>query len=340
MSNIEFSGSLIEQAKLQSLNTLAVPARARYLIYVDDLTHLRAALDFARHKELDVLVLGEGSNLVLSADFSGLVICNRFKGIELMEQKGDEVLVRVAAGENWHAFVEHCVSNGWNGVENLALIPGLAGAAPIQNIGAYGVELSDIFVSLEYVDIESGELHSLNKQECEFSYRSSVFKGRLKNKSVVTQLTLKLNKSDRTVLKYPALAEVVQVKARPRDVFTAVCDLRTAKLPDPAKIPNAGSFFKNPIVSRTQLHKLQEDYPKIVSFPFADDFKLAAAWLIDKRGWKSRSHRGVRVHQHQALVITNPEKASGADILSLADQIRDDIFSSFGIELEIEPTVI
>ena len=340
MSSIDFRDTVLEQADLQPLNTLAVPARARYLIYVDNLQYLVHALEFAKQKRLKVLILGEGSNLVFLGDFTGLVICNRLRGVELVEERQNQLFVRVAAGENWHRLVEYCVEQGWHGVENLALIPGLVGAAPIQNIGAYGVELSDIFHSLKYIDIENGESHSLTKQQCDFSYRHSVFKDRLKNRAVITELTLKLSRDDDTVLNYPALANQLDGRATPKQIFQTVCDLRKSKLPDPTIVPNAGSFFKNPIVSATKLRQLQHDYPGIVSFAVADQFKLAAAWLIDHRGWKSREHCGVKVHQHQALVITNTEKAPGAEILKLAHQIQDDIFSCFGVELEIEPTLV
>ena len=340
MNNIEAIDSLIQQADLQSLNTLAVPAYARYLKYVENIEQLRSALNFAQRENLQTLILGEGSNIVFSGDFSGLVICNRLRGIKVVPQEGNDVLVRVAAGENWHALVQYCVEQGLNGLENLALIPGLVGAAPIQNIGAYGVELKDVFHSLDYMDVKTGRCHSLNKQECQFSYRHSVFKDRLKNRAVVTQLVLSLSTLSRSVLKYPALANRLSNSASPREVFDVVCNLRSAKLPKPGIIPNAGSFFKNPIVSPSKLQELRIEFPDLVAFPFDDQFKLAAAWLIEARGWKEKNHCDVRVHSDQALVITNPARKSGARVLELAYQIQADIRSCFGVDLEIEPVVV
>lgn len=341
MSNIEFIDSLTKQADLQSLNTLAVPVRARYLKYIDSIEELSAALDYARTQKLEILVLGEGSNVVFADDYSGLVLCNRLQGIELLEDPGNgSVLLRVAAGENWHALVEYCVAKGWNGLENLALIPGLVGAAPIQNIGAYGVELQDVFHCLECIDIKTGKHLSLNKEECEFSYRHSVFKARLKNRCVITHVTLRLSTTNNIVLKYPALAKALDTKASPKDVFTTVCQLRQSKLPNPKLIPNVGSFFKNPIVSEAKLKQLQLEFPGIVYFPFDGQFKLACAWLIEHRGWKAREYKGVRVHKDQALVITNSGKASGAAVLNLAHQIQVDIRQHFDIDLEIEPVIV
>ena len=331
---------MIKQADLQSLNTLAIPARAQFLQYVENLEELHAALDFARRQRLKTLVLGEGSNIVLSGDYSGLVICQRIKGIEEIDRHGDQILIRVAAGENWHQFVEYCLEQGWYGLENLALIPGLVGAAPIQNIGAYGVELKDIFSSLEYIDIQTGESHRLQNHECQFAYRHSIFKGFLKDRVVITHLTVKLSTKAKVVLEYSALSELVGNKATPIDVFQAVCELRKAKLPDPANVPNAGSFFKNPVVDHRQLEKIKAKYPNVVSFPFEGSFKLAAAWLIEHRGWKDRCHAGVQIHKNQALVIINPESASGDEVLNFAQQIQRDIHSNFDVSLEIEPVVM
>ncbi len=330
----------VENYDLQSANTLAIPATAAYFCEVESRQQLVNALAFAEQKKIESLIVGEGSNLVFANDYQGLVIQNKLLGIHVLEQSVDEILIRVGAGENWHALVEYCVDHGWYGIENLALIPGLAGAAPIQNIGAYGAELKDVLVQLTYIDKASLETTQMSNANCEFAYRQSVFKQRLKNKGVIADLTLRLFPNAKPSLSYPALRDQLPNDASPKQVFDAVCKLRQAKLPAPSQIPNAGSFFKNPIVSSTQLGKLKEQFPGLVSFAFEGDHKIAAAWLIDHRGWKSKSIKGVGVHQDQALVLVNPRRAKGSDVLGFARQIQDDVQNSFGIWLEIEPIVI
>jgi len=295
-----------ENASLQPFNSMAIPVNATALTTVSSLQELKQALDIARQKQLPILVLGEGSNTVFENDYDGLVILNRLKGIDLIQQDDRSVIVNVAAGENWHEFVAYSIDQGWYGLENLALIPGLVGAAPIQNIGAYGVEAKDVIVNVDYLEINTREQKKLSHEECCFAYRESIFKGEL----------------------YPALAAYFDgATPLPQQVFDAVCVIRKSKLPLPNQIPNAGSFFKNPIV------------PDVVSYKFGAEYKLAAGWMIEKAGWKKKCLNNVCVHEHQALVIINPEKQSGVVVLGFATKIQQDIVTKFGVSLEIEPRV-
>lgn len=321
---------------------MAVPATARYLVSVDSESQLRLAIEFASRRNLPWLVLGEGSNTVFTRDYDGLVILNRLLGTTVLKQDVEHIQLRVQAGENWHQLVKDCVANHWYGLQNLALIPGLAGAAPIQNIGAYGVELSQCLIGLRYFDIASQEVKTLNNSECQFAYRDSIFKRSLKHKAIITSIDLLLSKAPEVSYNYPALSSELESIASPtpQQVFDAVCKIRSTKLPWPEDLPNSGSFFKNPIVDQRKLEAIRRSHPGVVSYPFEDRFKLAAAWLIESAGWKSRSHHGIRVHQQQALVIINPERREGRYVMEFARLIQSDIESKFGLELEIEPQLI
>lgn len=320
---------------------MAVPAVASELTTVSSESELKQALQYAQQRGIPSLIIGGGSNTLFKQDYRGLVIHNRILGIDLLEQSASDVVVRVAAGENWHEWVAHCLAHEWFGLENLALIPGLVGAAPMQNIGAYGVELKDTVHTVEYLDSENCEPHCLTNSECQFDYRDSIFKHALAGQATITQVNFRLSKRFSPELSYPALSQVLQAKHQPtaRDVFDAVCALRNQKLPLPSTIPNSGSFFKNPIVSPAQLAELHVQYPDIVSFEHGDNIKLAAAWMIEHAGWKNRQFDGVSVHQQQALVVTNPNKRPGSSVLHLAKQIQTDIKQKFMVELEFEPQV-
>ena len=328
-----------EGVSLQPYNTLAVPARAAFFSRCTTLDQLVSALTFAKHRELQVIVLGEGSNTVLSENLCGLVILNRLAGIDQIKESAEDVLLRVAAGENWHEFVQYSLNNGWYGLENLALIPGLVGAAPIQNIGAYGVEVKETIESVDYIDLESGQTVTLTNAECQFAYRDSIFKRGLLDKVVITSVVFRLSKSAEPNLSYPVLAEAFRKPPSPYEIFDVVCKIRASKLPIPDEIPNAGSFFKNPVVDHDVYVNLKKSFPSIVAFPTDRGVKLAAAWMIEQQGWKDKSMGAVYVHRDQALVIVNPNSKSGEAVLALALAIQDDIQRSFGITLEIEPRI-
>lgn len=329
---------------LQNYNTLASPVAAQFFVSVSSQPELLEAIAFAQERHLPLLVLGGGSNIVLRDDFPGLAIHMNLQGRELVAEDEEFIYVRAAAGENWHGFVEHCLACHYWGLENLSLIPGSVGAAPIQNIGAYGVELADVFSELTAINIESGLAVTFVKDSCQFNYRDSVFKGALKDKYIITSVVFKLYKQLRLVLEYPALQQALQGYATEDIdaplVSELVCRIRQSKLPEPKQIPNVGSFFKNPVVSAATLSLIRQSHPSIVSYPApAGEVKLAAGWLIDRAGWKGRSHQGVAVHSEQALVLTNPNKLKGQALLDLAREIEESVFALFGVRLEMEPRV-
>ncbi len=322
---------------LLALNTLAIPATAAFCVTCTSVDQVRASLAFAQQRSLPVLILGEGSNTVFTKNYAGLVILNRLRGVKTLGQHDDQIEISVAAGENWHALVEYAITQAWFGLENLALIPGLVGASPIQNIGAYGVEVKDFVSSVDYLDIESGELCRLTNAQCQFAYRDSIFKHALAGKAIITAVNFVLSRTPNCNLSYPALASRVGGAPSPRAVFDAVCAIRQHKLPSPDDIPNAGSFFKNPVVSAEHYHALLVKHPNLIGFDYGDGFKLAAAWLIEHLGWKSKSVDGVKVHHDHALVITNPLQRTGESVLALAQAIQEDVRTRFSVELEIEP---
>lgn len=329
---------------IQKFNTLAVPAVADYFVSVQNDEELREALAFAKAEKLPLLILGGGSNIVLRADFPGLVIHIKTRGITVVAENDECVWLNVAAGENWHGFVEYTLGHGYYGLENLSLIPGSVGAAPIQNIGAYGVELKDVFAELTALNIQSGVMVTFTQDSCQFGYRDSIFKQSLKDQYVITSVTFKLGKIPKLNLQYPALraalADIPEHDIFPEQVSAAVISIRQSKLPDPQHIPNAGSFFKNPIIPVEQFELLKQRFPGLVSYPVdSSTVKLAAGWLIDQAGWRGRDVDGVKVHQDQALVLTNPGKLEGKLILQLADKVVASVKDRFGVVLEMEPRV-
>ena len=326
---------------LQNHNTLASPVCAEFFVAVKNEEELQAALKFAKEKNLPLLVLGGGSNIVLHEDFPGLVIHVQLVGIELLRQDDDFYYVKAAAGENWSNFVDYCLDEGFYGLENLSLIPGNVGAAPIQNIGAYGVELKDVFSELAALDIKSGLSITFTPEACQFGYRDSVFKNTLRDQFIITSVTFKLTKNPNLKTFYPALqlalAHYSPDDITPELVSQVVCEIRHSKLPDPKQIPNVGSFFKNPIISTAKLAGLQRTYPEIVFYPVdGETVKLAAGWLIDQAGWKGRM-LDAAVHSHQALVLTNPKRLKGSAVLALAAAIKESILKRFDVDLEQEP---
>lgn len=331
-----------QQYSLQAFNTLALPGVAEYFCTVSTQKELRQALTFGRENRLNIELLGGGSNTVVNGDIQGLVIHPEFKGIECLQDKDNAVILRVAAGENWHQFVKYCLDNGFYGIENLALIPGLVGAAPIQNIGAYGIELSEVLESVTLTYIDTGETETLDTERCQLSYRDSIFKNDLRGQVVITQVDIRLSRVPVINLSYPGLAaELPDGELTPMDVFNTVCQLRRAKLPDPVQIPNAGSFFKNPVLNAHASSKLIAAYPKIPCYPQDGGYcKFPAAWFIDQAGWKGCRHGNVGVHDKQALVLVNFGGATGRDLLAFARGVAADVRQKFGVDLEMEPVTL
>ncbi len=329
-------------------NTLAVAAKAAYFCEVDSEAALTGILNWwkeqqkQRDKPLPIMPLGGGSNIILADDFQGLVIRILISGRDLIDEDDEWIWVKVGAGENWHSWVEHCMGFHYWGLENLALIPGNVGAAPIQNIGAYGVELCDYFSELSAIEIASGIPVTFDCDACKFGYRDSVFKQHLRDKYIITSVTFKLRQQPAPRCDYPALQVYFQERyiAEPtaHQLFDAVCDVRASKLPDPTQLPNVGSFFKNPIVSNAQYQSLAQRFEDLVAYRSGDNYKLAAGWLIDQAGWRGHQAGSVGVHSQQALVLIN-EGGSGHQILALAQSVQADVHRRYGVTLEIEPRV-
>ncbi len=295
--------------------------------------------------QLPKLVLGGGSNILLTQDFPGLVLHMCMKGIAIVGEDADATYVQAAAGESWHQLVRWTLAHGLGGLENLSLIPGSVGAAPIQNIGAYGAEIKDCLHAVTVLDLATGAISTLSNPECEFGYRDSIFKHRLREGAVILDVTLALPKRWQPNLQYAELArEVLQrnvILPAAVDISDAVIAIRSRKLPDPAVIGNAGSFFKNPVVSAAQRNLLLESHPQLVSYVQADgSYKLAAGWLIEQCGWKGKNLGAAGVYPKQALVLVNLGGASGQEIVALARAIQADVGQRFGVQLEPEPVFV
>jgi len=336
---------LIADFSLLPHNTFGLDVRARYACLLEHPSQVADLLAEPRLHGLPRLVLGGGSNVVLSGRFEGVVWLMRLRGRRLVREDQHAYYVEAAAGESWHELVAWTLQQGWPGLENLALIPGTVGAAPIQNIGAYGLELAERFASLQAIDLDSGQMVEFDGAACQFGYRDSFFKNDGRGRFVIVAVTLRLPKAWQAGAAYAdvrqALTEGGIDAPSAQDIFDAVVAIRRAKLPDPALLGNAGSFFKNPLVSADQYAALKAREPGLVAYPQADgEFKLAAGWLIDQCGWKGRALGAAAVHDRQALVLVNRGGANGADILALARAIQDSVRLRFGVELEAEPSVV
>lgn len=332
-------------ASLKPLNTFGVEARARYLARIGSLAELRETLADAHWRDVPRLILGGGSNVLLTRDFPGLVVRLEIPGFERLADDNQHARVQVGAGENWHATVERLIDDDLPGLENLALIPGSVGAAPIQNIGAYGVELAQRFESLDALDTGSLQLQTLRAGDCGFGYRDSVFKRRPAASSIIVSVRLALPLRWTAVTGYTDVEQELRARsvihARPRDVFDAVVAIRRRKLPDPATIGNAGSFFKNPVVDRATRDALIERHASLVDYDIGGGrYKLAAGWLIEACGLKGLVRGRAGVYPRQALVLVNLGGATGAEILALAREVQDAVNDRFGIALEPEPVII
>lgn len=330
---------------LKGLNTFGVEAKSKFFSSFSTYNELKELLKFKKEKKLPLLVLGAGSNILFTSDFEGITLKNELKGKRLISEDQNFYYVQSYAGENWHSFVEFCIENNYAGIENLSLIPGTVGAAPIQNIGAYGVELKDVFYSLEAINSETLEIENFYLNDCKFGYRNSVFKNEKKNKYIILSLTLKLNKVAKINTSYGQIEdELNKMKIKKptiKDISKAIINIRKNKLPDPEKIGNAGSFFKNPIIDEKLFNKILKKYPKIPFFKIGKNkIKIPAAWLIEECGWKGKQVNNCGVYKKHALVIVNYGGATGKEILNLSENIKKDVMIKFGIKLEREVKVI
>lgn len=330
---------------LRTHNTFGFDVRAGFACTIRSEADLAAALADPRLAGLPRLVLGGGSNVVLTRDFEGVAMLIRMRGRRIVGETEDAYLVEAAAGENWHEFVAWTLEQGLGGLENLALIPGTVGAAPIQNIGAYGLEMAERFERLRAFDLLEGRAVEMDAEACAFGYRDSVFKRAGRDRFVILSVTFRLPKRWQARASYADLARELDARGiatpTPGQIFDAVVAIRRAKLPDPVTLGNAGSFFKNPVIDAGEFDALRSREPEIVFYAQRDGrVKLAAGWMIDRCGWKGRTHGGAGVHDRQALVLVNRGGATGAQVLALAHAIRTDVGQRFGVELEVEPVVV
>lgn len=332
-----------QNISLKPFNTFGIEAIASKFARFSSIQELEILKNEILDNEL--LVLGGGSNLLLTKDFSGLVLKNEIKGIDVEAENDEEIILKVGAGEVWHDFVIHCVNNNFAGIENLSLIPGSVGASPMQNIGAYGVEIKDVFEKLNAFHLESREIHTFTNSECKFGYRESVFKKELKGKYIITHVYFRLKKEAKINSSYGAIEQVLTEKGikNPtiKDISDAVISIRQSKLPDPKVLGNAGSFFKNPVVEIAVYDKILTNYLDAPSYPAeTGKVKVPAGWLIEKAGWKGKNLESHGVHDRQALVLVNYGNATGSQIWDLSSAILEDIKSKFGIDLEREVNII
>ena len=337
--------NLQENVSLRTYNSFGIDVKARYFASFESLVELEEALNSELQTQNSELILGGGSNILLVKDFDGVVLKNEMKGIEVVDEDEEYVYLKAGAGENWHQFVLYCVQHDYAGVENLSLIPGNVGASPMQNIGAYGVEIKDVFYELEAFHKADKIVKTFALKECDFGYRESVFKNKYKDQFVITSVTYRLNKKPSFNTSYGAIhqeLEKMEVKELSiQAISQAVINIRTSKLPDPKQVGNAGSFFKNPIVPNDQFHQLKTAYPDMVAFPSgADHMKLAAGWLIEKCGWKGYRKGDAGCYPKQALVLVNYGAASGREIYDLSEEIIQSVQRTFGVNLEREVNII
>lgn len=325
-----------ESVSLQAFNTFGLRAKAHQIETANNKDELCTYWQNAHEQKLPTLILGGGSNVLFTEDFNGVVIRNCIAGIEITEDE-QYWSVHVGAGENWHALIEFLLEKNIYGLENLALIPGNVGSAPIQNIGAYGKELKDVCAYVDIVELSTGHVHRLTNNECQFGYRDSIFKHHYQQVFAIVAVGLQLSKKWEPILTYGDLSKLSLETVTPKDVFGSVCSMRTSKLPDPTITGNAGSFFKNPIVDIRIAQHLKAEYPFCPQYVQQDGVKLAAGWLIDQCGLKGHQIGGAAVHMKQALVLINKDGlATGKDIVNLAACIRQKVFERFGVQLEPE----
>lgn len=335
---------IINNISLKAMNTFGIDSSAKRFTIIRDEKDIKTVLDANEHDQ--IFILGGGSNILFTQDFDGLVIKNEIQGFNTIEDNKDYAIIESGAGEVWHEFVMKCIDKNLGGIENLSLIPGNVGASPMQNIGAYGVEIKDVFEYLDAYHIKDRKIQRFNAQECKFGYRESVFKNELKGQYIICKVAFRLTKKHDLKTSYGAieneLRSMSKINPSIKDVSDAVINIRQSKLPDPKQIGNAGSFFKNPIVSTELLNEIQSKYADIPNYPVTQNkVKLAAGWLIEKAGWKGRTYdERYGVHKLQALVLVNYNRTNGDEILKLSALIIDDVKAKFNVTLEREVNIL
>lgn len=336
---------ILKNASLKPYNTFGLEANAAFFTTVSSVNELKKVVKSSEFTEQTTLILGGGSNMLLTQDFKGLVIKNEIKGITHIKESDEYVWLKVGGGEVWHDFVLYCVERGLGGIENLSLIPGTVGAAPMQNIGAYGTEIKDVFESLEAFHWHSGEIKTFNAEDCQFGYRESIFKHSHKGQYFITHVTFRLRKNPLLNLEYGAIRATLEEMgiSNPtiKKVSEAVIAIRQSKLPDPSEIGNSGSFFKNPVISKNQFQGIQAKYEQVPCYPVDDEnVKIPAGWMIEKAGWKGHRRGNIGVHKNQALVLVNYGGGSGLEIKKLAEDVMASVFEKFGVNLQPEVNII
>ncbi|AZA90810.1 UDP-N-acetylenolpyruvoylglucosamine reductase [Chryseobacterium nakagawai] len=335
-----------ENFSLQPYNTFGVNAQAKYFVEINSIEELKDALTFSKENTLPILFLGGGSNILLTKDFDGLAIKLNLKGITEKEVSENEILVTAKAGENWHEFVMYCLNKNYGGLENLSLIPGNVGTSPMQNIGAYGTEIKDVFVNCQVLDLENLELTTFDLEKCRFGYRDSIFKQEGKGRFIILEVTFKLTQKDHHIkTAYGAIISELEhlgiTNPTIQDVSKVVINIRQSKLPDPKVIGNAGSFFKNPTIPLAQFEELKQKFENIQGYPNGNTVKVPAGWLIEQCGWKGKQIGNVASHKLQSLVIINATgEATGKEIFDFSTEIIHSVQERFGIELEREVNII
>jgi len=336
--------NILSNFSLKNLNTFHIDCKAKYFVEVGSTAEMQELRTLKIFRNEKVFILGGGSNVLFIKDFDGLIIHPVFKGIEIDTESSEHIILKIGAGEIWEELVDYTVKKEWSGIENLAAIPGSVGAAPVQNIGAYGVELKDVFHSLTAIDLKDGTTKTFQKQDCNFAYRNSIFKSEFKNRYLITNVYLRLNKNVQANIDYEALKMFLEnehLEPSLENVYKAIINIRASKLPDPKVIGNVGSFFKNPVVEHAKFAELKSKFPEIKYFPQPKGaVKLAAAWLIELCGWKGKRIGQVGVHDKQALVLVNHGGGDGSQILSLSNQIIESVNQKFGIQLEPEVNIL
>lgn len=344
---------LLQNISLKPYNTFGIDVPARYFTAFDSLDTLEEIFEYKENKltQFNLLTIGGGSNILFTKNFDGIVLKNELSGIEKIKETGSEVFIKAGAGVNWHRFVMHCISNKWAGIENLSLIPGCVGASPMQNIGAYGVEIKDIFHELEALHIKDKSIQKFSLEDCAFGYRESVFKNKYKNQFIILNVTYRLSKQPTYHVNYGAIKEELD-KMKVQDlsieaISQAVINIRSSKLPDPKIIGNAGSFFKNPIISQSKFNELKKLFPDIPGYiTDNNNVKLAAGWLIEHCGpsentsWKGFREGDAGVHAKQALVLVNYGISNGSDIYNLSEKILHSVKNKFNVSLEREVNIM
>ena len=336
---------IVQNISLKPFNSFGVNVDANYFSEINSIDDIQEALLFAKQKQLHYLVIGGGSNILFTRNFEGLIIKNNLQSIELVGENDNFYFIKSAAGEVWHHLVLYCIEHNYAGIENLSLIPGSVGAAPLQNIGAYGVELKDVFYELEAYHIATHTIQKFKLKDCAFDYRESIFKTDLKNQFIILSITLQLKKLPQFNIEYGAIKEELEkincTTLTAKAISQAVINIRTSKLPNPKEIGNAGSFFKNPIISEELYKKLKKEFPSIPVYPAKNNqFKVAAGWLIEQCGWKGYRKDDYGCHAKQALVLVNYGDAKGQEIFDLSTTIMESVQQKFGILLEREVNIV